>query len=68
MGKLRKQWAGGKIQRAEEMVLDFVAGPIRTAVIVRREADERQRREIEERKRAQESLGFGIQKTDRGRR
>jgi hypothetical protein len=51
---LQTKWRDGKVQRIENLIPDFVAGLMRTAVVLRQKDEERKRRELEERKRAQE--------------
>ncbi|MFB3922672.1 MAG: hypothetical protein ACE145_13180 [Terriglobia bacterium] len=50
----RARWTDAKVQRIENLVPDFVAGLMRTAVAIRRQEDERKKREAEQQKRAQE--------------
>ena len=52
----RTRWSDAKIQRIESVVGDFVAGLMRTAVALRRQAEEQKQRELEERKRAEEAV------------
>jgi predicted RNase H-like nuclease (RuvC/YqgF family) len=51
---LRTRWSDAKIQRIENMIPDFVAGLMRTAVVLRQKEEERKRQELEQQKRAQE--------------
>jgi hypothetical protein len=51
----RTRWSDGKVQRLENLVGDFVAGLMRTAVALRRQEDERKQREAERDKRAREA-------------
>jgi hypothetical protein len=48
------KWRDAKVQRIENLIPDFVAGLMRTAVVLRQKEEERKRRELEELKRAQE--------------
>jgi hypothetical protein len=41
----RKRWSDAKVQRIENLLGDFVAGLIRTAVALRRQGEERRQRE-----------------------
>jgi hypothetical protein len=50
----RTRWSDAKVQRVEDLIGDFVAGLIRTAVALRRQEEERKQREAEQQKRAQE--------------
>jgi len=50
----RTRWSDAKVQRVEDLIGDFVAGLIRTAVSLRRQEEERKQREAEQQKRAQE--------------
>ncbi|MGO9432876.1 MAG: hypothetical protein ACLP00_01110 [Terracidiphilus sp.] len=50
----RKQWADAKIQRIENLVPDFVAGLMRTAVSVRRQDEQRKKEQGEQERRARE--------------
>jgi hypothetical protein len=50
----RTRWIDAKVQRIENLVPDFVAGLMRTAVALRRQEEERKKREAEQRNRAQE--------------
>ena len=50
----RKRWSDAKIQRVETLIADFAAGLMRTAVTLRRQEEERKRRDAEQQKRAQE--------------
>jgi hypothetical protein len=51
---LRTRWSDAKVQRIESRIPDFVAGLIRTAVVLRQKEEERKRHELEQQKRAQE--------------
>jgi len=51
---LRTKWSDAKIQRIEKMIPDFVAGLMRIAVVLRQKAEEQNRRELAEQKRARE--------------
>jgi hypothetical protein len=53
---LRKRWADAKIQRLEDLIPDFVAGVMRTAVALRLHEQELKERELERQKRAQEMI------------
>jgi hypothetical protein len=53
---LRKRWADAKIQRLEDLIPDFVAGVMRTAVALRLREQELKERELERQKRAQEMI------------
>ena len=53
---LRKRWADAKIQRLEDLIPDFVAGLMRTAVALRLHEQELKERELERQKRAQEMI------------
>jgi hypothetical protein len=53
---LRKRWADAKVQRLEDLVPDFTAGVMRTAVALRRHEQEVKERELERQKRAQEMI------------
>ena len=53
---LRKRWADAKTQRVEDLIPDFVAGLMRTAVVLRREEEELKQRELERQKRAEEMV------------
>jgi len=50
----RTRWSDAKVQRIENVVADFVAGLMRSAVALRRREEERRLREAEEQRRAQE--------------
>jgi hypothetical protein len=50
----RTRWSDAKVQRIENLVADFVAGLMRTAVALRRQEEERKQREAQEQKRAEE--------------
>jgi hypothetical protein len=50
----RTRWNDAKVQRVEGLIGDFVAGLIRTAVVLRRQEEERKQREAEQHKLAQE--------------
>jgi hypothetical protein len=50
----RTRWSDAKVQRIENMIADFVAGLMRTAVALRRQEEERKRREADEQRRVQE--------------
>ena len=52
----RSRWSDAKIQRIESVIGDFVAGLMRTAVVLRRQAEEEKRREHERQKRAEEAI------------
>ena len=51
---LRTRWSDAKVQRIESVIPDFVAGLMRTAVVLRQKEEERKRQELEEQKRARE--------------
>lgn len=51
----RTRWSDAKLQRVESLVGDFVAALMRTAVAIRRQEDECQRREAERDRRAREA-------------
>ena len=51
---LRTKWSDAKVQRIEKLIPDFVAGLMRTAVVLRQKEEERKRHELEEQKRALE--------------
>lgn len=50
----RTRWSDAKVQRIENLIADFVAGLMRTAVALRRQEEARKRREADEQKRVQE--------------
>jgi hypothetical protein len=50
----RARWSDAKVQRIENVIADFVAGLMRTAVALRRQEEECKRREAEQQRRAQE--------------
>ncbi len=50
----RAQWSDAKVRRIENLVPDFVAGLLRTAVALRRQEEDRKKREAEQQKRTQE--------------
>jgi hypothetical protein len=50
----RVRWSDAKVQRVEQLISDFVAGLMRTAVILRRQEKERKLGEVEQERRAQE--------------
>jgi hypothetical protein len=50
----RTRWSDAKVQRIENLVADFVAGLMRTAVALRRQEEERKQREADEQRRVQE--------------
>jgi hypothetical protein len=50
----RTRWNDAKVQRVENLIADFVAGLMRSAVALRRQEEERKHREAEEQKRIQE--------------
>ena len=52
----RTRWSDAKIQRIESAIGDFVAGLMRTAVALRRQAEEQKQRELEQQKRAEEAI------------
>lgn len=52
----RTRWGDAKVQRIENLIGDFVAGLMRTAVAQRRQEEERKQRDAEEKKRAQEKV------------
>ena len=52
----RSRWSDAKIQRIESVIGDFVAGLMRTAVALRRQAEEEKRLELERQKRAEEAI------------
>jgi predicted RNase H-like nuclease (RuvC/YqgF family) len=51
----RTKWSDAKIQRAETLIPEFVAGLMRTAIVLRRQEEARKQREADERRRAQEA-------------
>jgi hypothetical protein len=51
---LRTRWSDAKVQRIESRIPDFVAGLIRTAIVLRQKEEERKQHELEQQKRAQE--------------
>ena len=51
---LRKKWSDAKIQRVEKLIPDFVAGLMRTAIVLRRDDEEKNRRELERQQREPE--------------
>lgn len=51
----RTKWSDAKIQRVEALIPEFVAGLMRTAVVLRRQEEARKQREADERRRAQEA-------------
>ncbi len=53
---LRRRWADGKTQRVEELIPDFIAGLMRTAIVMRRHEEETKKREEERRQREQERM------------
>jgi hypothetical protein len=63
----RAQWSDEKVRRIENLVPDFVAGLLRTAVALRRQEEDRKKREAEEQKRRQEraKLQKDIQEEER---
>ena len=50
----RARWSDAKVQQIENLVADFVAGLMRTAVALRRQEEERKKRQAEEQIHAQE--------------
>jgi hypothetical protein len=50
----RKRWSDAKVQRLENLIPDVVAGLIRTAVSLRRQEEEHNRREAEDQRRERE--------------
>jgi hypothetical protein len=50
----RKRWSDAKVQRLENLIPDVVAGLIRTAVSLRRQEEEHNRREADEQRRERE--------------
>lgn len=50
----RARWSDAKVQRIENVIPDFVAGLMRTAVAQRRQEAERKQREADEQRRVQE--------------
>jgi len=50
----RQRWSDAKVQRIEALLPDFVAGLMRTAVALRRQEEERKKREMDEQRRFQE--------------
>ena len=50
----RARWSDAKIQRVENLIADFVAGLMRTAVAKRRQEEDRKRREAQKQKRERE--------------
>jgi hypothetical protein len=63
----RTRWSDAKVRRIENLVPDFVAGLLRTAVALRRQEVDRKKREAEERKRVREraQLQKDIQEEER---
>jgi hypothetical protein len=63
----RTRWSDAKVRRIENLVVDFVAGLLRTAVALRRQEEDRKKREAEEQKRRQEQaqLQKDIQEEER---
>jgi hypothetical protein len=51
----RTKWSDAKVQRVETLIPEFVAGLMRTAVVLRRQEEARKQREADERRRAQEA-------------
>ena len=51
----RAKWSDAKVQRVETLIPEFVAGLMRTAVVLRRQEDARKQREADEKRRAQEA-------------
>jgi hypothetical protein len=51
---LRKKWSDAKIQRVEKLIPDFIAGLMRTAIVLRRDEEEKNRRELEQQQRERE--------------
>jgi hypothetical protein len=50
----RTRWSDAKLQRVENLIADFVAGLMQTAVALRRQEEERRHREAEQQRRAQQ--------------
>ena len=50
----RTRWSDARVQRVENLIADFIAGLMRTAVALRCQAEERKRREAKEQKRTKE--------------
>lgn len=50
----RTRWSDAKVQRVENLIADFVAGLMQTAVALRRQEEERRHREAEKERRAQQ--------------
>lgn len=63
----RARWNDAKVQRVENLIPDFVAGLLRTAVALRRQEEDRKNREAEEEKRRQEraQLRINIQEEEK---
>ena len=53
---LQRRWADSKHQKVEDLVPDLVAGLMRTAIVLRREEEERKKRELERQQRVQEMI------------
>jgi hypothetical protein len=51
----RTKWSDAKVQRVENLLADFVAGLLRTAVLQRRQEEARNRREVERQRREREA-------------
>jgi hypothetical protein len=56
MHSLRKKWSDAKIQRVEKLIPDFFAGLMRTAIVLRRDEGEKNRRESEPQQRERERV------------
>src|SRR5438445_4516523 len=50
----RTRWRDARVQRVENLIADYVAGLMRTAVELRRQEEERKQHEAEQQKRAQD--------------
>jgi len=50
----RTRWSDAKVQRIENLIPEFVAGLMRTAIAIRRQDEERKQREADEQRRIQE--------------
>jgi predicted RNase H-like nuclease (RuvC/YqgF family) len=50
----RKRWSDAKVQRLENLIPDVIAGLIRTAVSLRKQEEDRIRREADEQRRTRE--------------
>lgn len=52
----RTRWSDAKVQRVENLIPDYIATLMRTAVALRRQEEERRQREANEQRRAQERV------------